>query len=125
MKFSPFKNKLFLWAIFPVLGIVVFSFLSINHSLKTVKQTESVINIVRGSFINNALVHELQKERGMSNVYLSSQGKKFTNELAKQREATDLILLQQQNNLSQLNAIEELAAVRHSVDTLSTTSTQL
>ena len=35
------------------------------------------------------LVHETQKERGMSAAYLGSKGKKFSNELPKQRVHTD------------------------------------
>lgn len=37
----------------------------------------------------SALVHETQKERGMSAGYLGSQGKKFSDELPKQQQATD------------------------------------
>lgn len=37
----------------------------------------------------SALVHELQKERGASSIYLSSKGGKFRDELLTQRQSTD------------------------------------
>lgn len=38
---------------------------------------------------NNALVHELQKERGATAVYLGSKGERFTSELKAQRQLTN------------------------------------
>jgi diguanylate cyclase (GGDEF)-like protein/PAS domain S-box-containing protein len=134
MAYSHFKKKLFFLALFPLLGIIIFSFISINQALKTVKQGERLIDIVRLTFINNALVHEIQKERGMSNVFYYSRGQDFYNELRAQRKASDLIFLKREAYLikldkSQIQSIEEtklrgidsLEYVRSSVDTFSTT----
>lgn len=41
------------------------------------------------SLVTNAVVHELQKERGLSSGLLSSQGKQFSRALALQRESVD------------------------------------
>jgi len=135
MTYSHFKKKLFFLALFPVLGIVIFSFISISQALRTVKQGESVIEIIKLSFINNALVHEIQKERGMSNVFFYSKGQHFSKELITQRQATDLVLLQREDYLEQvevlkllpesqitLKGIETLAETRANVDMFSTTS---
>jgi len=48
----------------------------------------------------SSLVHETQKERGMSAVYLGSHGKKYKNKLIEQRKLTD----------KQLQAIKEFIA---------------
>jgi len=135
MAYSNFKKKLFFLALFPVLGIVIFSFISISHALKTVKQGESLIQIIKLTFINNALVHEMQKERGMSNVFFYSTAARFANELIAQRVATDLVLLQRKNYLEQVEmlnllserqleliGIETLAETRENIDKFSTTS---
>jgi diguanylate cyclase (GGDEF)-like protein/PAS domain S-box-containing protein len=135
MKFSRLKNKLFIWALFPVLGIAVFSFLSINHSLKVVKQSERAIEIIKLSFVNNALVHEIQKERGMSNIYFYSRGKLFSTELINQRKVTDLAILKrevylekikilkiQPETTTELEDIIALPVIRAQVDQLATTS---
>jgi len=138
MTYSHFKKKLFFLALIPVLGIVIFSFISISQALRAVKQTESVIEIIKLSFVNNALVHEIQKERGMSNVFFYSTGVRFSNELIVQRKATDLMLLQRTNYLEQvgmlkllpkseleLKGIEALTDTRANVDKFSTASANI
>jgi len=138
MTYSHLKKKLFFLALFPVLGIVIFSFISISNALSTIKKSESVIGIIEFTFINNALVHELQKERGMSNVFFYSKGQRFANELIAQRKTSDLVLLQRDSYLekvkilnilpdSQVNlqGIELLAETRSNVDKFLTTSTSI
>lgn len=49
-------------------------------------QLESLVMLAETS---SALVHELQKERGMSAAFISSKGKNFTTELPSQRTDTD------------------------------------
>jgi diguanylate cyclase (GGDEF)-like protein/PAS domain S-box-containing protein len=138
MAYSHFKKKLFFLALFPLLGVIIFSIISINQALKTVKQGEILIDIVRLTFINNALVHEIQKERGMSNVFYYSRGQYFSSELKAQRKASDLAFLKREVYLnqfdkSQVKSIEEinikgidsLEYVRDSIDQFSTTSASI
>lgn len=135
MTFPSFKKRIFLLALFPVLGIVVFSLISINSALKVVKQSESAISIIELSFVNNALVHEIQKERGMSNVFFYTKGLKFLDELKAQRKATDLAFIKRKgyldklalpesnfNHQTKLVGKENLALTRRSVDEVSITS---
>ena len=51
----------------------------------------------------SALVHELQKERGDSGIYLSSQGSLFSKELNEQREKSDQSFEKLNNFLSHLD----------------------
>jgi methyl-accepting chemotaxis protein len=50
------------------------------------------------------LVHELQKERGMSAVYLGSQGKQMSDTLQQQRQSTDKFRAELQTFLAGFNA---------------------
>jgi len=56
------------------------------RSASTIKQIAALINAT------SCLVHELQKERGMSAGFISSKGRKFTDILRKQREQTDVAI---------------------------------
>lgn len=95
-------------------------------------------NLVRLAETSSLLVHELQKERGLSAGFISSQGKTFNTELPAQRAATDKragILstvfaeftpeslgegLQREVTGAQ-KAIEQLSANRETVTALTTT----
>jgi len=50
------------------------------------EQLENVKELITLTVANNALVHELQKERGATAIYVSSKGSKFSNELKAQRK---------------------------------------
>ncbi len=67
------------------LGISVY-FWQKYRSAETIKQISVLINAT------SCLVHELQKERGMSAGFISSGGKKFASALRKQREETDVAM---------------------------------
>jgi diguanylate cyclase (GGDEF)-like protein/PAS domain S-box-containing protein len=138
MKGSSINLKLLFLILFPIFGIGIFSFASINSAINTVKQTEKTIEIIQLSLLNNALVHELQKERGMSNVYFHSQGKNFLNELKEQRKLTDALLLKHKRYLKQLKnsdkqfvesinikGLEALLAIRVNIEQLAMPSAKI
>ena len=83
------KTKLLLLAGVPalaLLGITAFGALQMFDHLRDVRHAQSL-----GTFVVavGEVVHELQKERGMSAGFLSSKGSKFADRLPKQREASD------------------------------------
>ncbi|WP_368506497.1 methyl-accepting chemotaxis protein [Shewanella sp. 5_MG-2023] len=98
-------------------------------------QTElnTVLSLSELAVINSALVHELQKERGMSAGFLGSKGQSFAQDLPQQRSMTD----QQVSNFSSIPAadhfpakisstlrqidsqLQQLQSIRRSVDNLS------
>lgn len=86
------KQKLFLIASLPMLILVVFAGL---HSVSLYQQYQDAS---ANSFTTQVtldienILFELQKERGLSAGYLSSQGKQFSSELQQQWLATDLAL---------------------------------
>ena len=83
------RTKLLLLLILPVLGLLYFSGheLFINYTtLQEMRKTEHLVGL---SVRTGALVHELQKERGLSSGYINAKGEKFKDELSKQRQASD------------------------------------
>lgn len=84
----------------------------------------------------SAVVHELQKERGLSSGYIGSQGKDFSSALQDQRDVTDQAVRALENMLDRfdttvygadldlrvravLEQLEVLAVMRQKVDTVS------
>ncbi len=83
------RTKLLLLLLLPVLGLLYFSSHELlnNYSiLQEIRKTEHLVGL---SVRTGALVHELQKERGLSSGFINARGEKFKDELAKQRQATD------------------------------------
>ncbi|WDE00954.1 methyl-accepting chemotaxis protein [Thalassomonas actiniarum] len=86
-----FKHKLFLLILVPLLGFLYFSLshlVEVNHKLNTAHEIQQLLSV---TVKNNALVHELQKERGMTAIVLGSKGTKFIRELKEQRQRTDQV----------------------------------
>lgn len=84
-----FKNKLVLLMLAPLLATLYFSLTSLNLLISQKNQLSEVKQLIALTVVNNALVHELQKERGATALYIGSHGSKFTYELKEQRKLTD------------------------------------
>ncbi|MEA3386891.1 MAG: nitrate- and nitrite sensing domain-containing protein [Patescibacteria group bacterium] len=86
-KFS-IKKKLLVLAVFPllvILGISIPNMVSDYYNLEHKKE----LNVLVDSYDKiRLLVHELQKERGMTAGYISSNGKKFKDTIVEQRQLT-------------------------------------
>ncbi len=90
MKINSVKTKVLSVAIVPLIVALIFSFSIIADKYVTsqeMKQHEVIANFI---FKTSGLLHELQKERGASGVFLGSKGKRFQNELLQQRSLTDI-----------------------------------
>lgn len=96
---------------------------------------ELTLKLVNSGVKSSALLHELQKERGMSAGYLGSSGKTFQRDLPLQRQETDKRLGEWQRFLEQTHALsgheglgnqlnsalrltQELKTIRQDVDNL-------
>jgi len=71
-------------------------FISLSISLQRITEhqqyADKILRIEKEVHLSihiSTLIHELQKERGASGIYLSSRGEKFSKELTKQRNKTD------------------------------------
>jgi methyl-accepting chemotaxis protein len=84
------KLKLLILAVIPVLALLVISVDEGNRRLSDVSSLEQLKTLSILSTKISALVHETQKERGMTAGFLGSKGKKFSSKILKQRELTNL-----------------------------------
>ncbi|MBW3698434.1 methyl-accepting chemotaxis protein [Vibrio sp. T187] len=84
-----FKQKIIILLALPILGFLWLSASAISQSVSTTQEMSSLNQLTRLSVVYSELVHELQKERGMTAGYLGSQGQKFGSELQSQRRAAD------------------------------------
>jgi methyl-accepting chemotaxis protein len=104
------------------------------NSVAIKNEMATIAPLTRLSVVYSELVHELQKERGMTAGFIGSKGAKFANKLKNQRQETDSKNQKQEtfwsdNNFSldeikQLNAtisqsLQKLASIRQQVDSQS------
>lgn len=83
------KQKMML-VILPVLiALCYFAGMQIVETKQAKNAAQDIYSFVELSAYNSRLVHELQKERGMSAGYLGSKGTKFASKLPAQRKETD------------------------------------
>ncbi|MCP4989606.1 MAG: methyl-accepting chemotaxis protein [Colwellia sp.] len=89
MKMNSVKTKVLSVAIVPLIIVLVLSFSIIADKYTTYQEMKQ--HEVIAQFITKAsgLLHELQKERGASGVFLGSKGTRFQSELLQQRSLTD------------------------------------
>ena len=92
------KIKISLLFLVPLI-IFVFAFLSlIHHQQWKVASFKHIENAVKQSIQLSEIIHQLQKERGMTAIYLASGGKTFANQLMLQRQLTDHLIPSDQPN---------------------------
>ncbi|MGK0305082.1 MAG: methyl-accepting chemotaxis protein [Gammaproteobacteria bacterium] len=129
------SRHLSLLTLIPVAVLLIFITADIFRAYHDLDQANKTIFDVRLVTITSQLVHELQKERGMSAGFIGSKGSEFVSELKYQRTLTDKevnslksfmvdIDYQQQINktMQQLfNDLSQLQTIRQQVDTLSIT----
>jgi len=83
------RLKLILFLIIPILTILYFSSTNILLKLNEQREGEKSLEFIHISFQIDDVLHELQKERGISAGYIGSQGKKLRQDLLAQRKLTD------------------------------------
>jgi methyl-accepting chemotaxis protein len=86
---STLRNKILLIVVPLFLIIIVLFSLWFIEEYKIINDTKNIITGVDLSIKSNELVHNLQKERGLSQGYIASSGEKFREELASVRKDTD------------------------------------
>jgi hypothetical protein len=97
------KTKLLLQVSVALLGAFLLSIILINTNLNTVNELKSVEK--NSQLINSIslLIHETQKERGITAGFIGSKGKIFGNKLPIQRSLTDKKISDIKHLLSDLN----------------------
>jgi len=130
------RTKLSLILLAPLLGLIFFAQQDLRYNFSRNASMEKLEQLANLGTLLSALVHELQKERGMTAGFLGSQGKKFSRELPEQRNLTDQkrnVLLEwlksfqheeygstfNQRLQSALNAINQLSDKRQGISAFS------
>jgi len=86
---SSLRSKLILMAAIPALSLLYFAGSGVLARQSTAREMVKLESLVEVSVKIGALVHEMQKERGMSASFIGSNGVKFAAELPTQRAKTD------------------------------------
>jgi hypothetical protein len=73
----------------PVVAMLAFSIVSVVERSQTAASMGKLQELADLAPVVSALVHEMQKERGMSAGFISSRGAKFASELPEQRKLSD------------------------------------
>jgi methyl-accepting chemotaxis protein len=129
------KQKLILIMLIPLTVVILLAAKLAVDSFSTSKNLHALDNVVVLSTKIGALVHETQKERGMTAGFLGSSGEKFKTELPIQRENVDVKLNELESFLNTFNKndysseflenlnsglkkVENLSDTRNGVDSL-------
>ncbi|MEO5339167.1 MAG: methyl-accepting chemotaxis protein [Magnetococcus sp. MYC-9] len=83
------QTKFVAMLLLPLAGLLLFGVQGVLDKHGMVKQMESMQAVSKLAVMSSALVHEAQKERGMTAGFLGSKGEKFRGELPTQRSDTD------------------------------------
>ena len=108
-RYNTFKirTKLLIFLTAPLIAVLIFGGLQTNsHYQDLIQARQSKLSVGISLQLDN-LIHELQKERGLTAGFIGSNGNQFKNELKKQREQTDLEIkrsLELRNNIKKTNS---------------------
>jgi methyl-accepting chemotaxis protein len=83
------KTKLFVLIALPITGLITFSAWSIKDSYTQYVHIHKIEKISILPFKISSFIHELDLERSLTTVYISSEGEYYKDELAKQRIKSD------------------------------------
>ncbi len=83
------RNKILLMAMIPLLAMSVLVIQHTMEQITVVSKLTSVSQDMEFARMISGLVHELQKERGLSGAFLGSKGQAQRTELMRQRELVD------------------------------------
>ncbi|WP_273703270.1 methyl-accepting chemotaxis protein [Candidatus Accumulibacter vicinus] len=73
----------------PLLALVVYSTLTVWGAIDELRSVRLSNAAIEAAIASSRLIHEQQKERGLSGGFLASRGEQFRSELSSQRELTN------------------------------------
>ena len=118
-----FTKRLYLMLMVPMAGVLFFAVLDIYEKVESAQDMKQVTQLAQLATKVSAVVHETQKERGATAVFMGSHGASFQKELLDQRAATDRkiyklnIFLPEFNNLGYGKIFtEQLIKLRAEID---------
>ncbi|MDT0593321.1 methyl-accepting chemotaxis protein [Glaciecola petra] len=128
-----FSKYLSFFTLIPVSVLLIFITIDVFRAYHALDQANKTIADAELVLVTNQLVHEMQKERGMSAGFLGSKGNKFSTEIVSQRKLTDNEIKNLRNFMKMadfpeatstiikqlFNQLEQLQTVRKKVDSQS------
>lgn len=92
MRSRSLRTKILILVTIPVLGLAWLSLSTVQTAFARRDEAsgaDRLASLMDASVKTGNLLHESQKERGITAVYMSSNGERFRNEIGEQRKATD------------------------------------
>ena len=83
------RNRLLVMLSLPLLALVVYSTLTVWGAIDELRSVRLSNAAIEAAIASSQLIHEQQKERGLSGGFLASKGEQFRSELSSQRELTN------------------------------------
>jgi methyl-accepting chemotaxis protein len=108
--------RLFGAFLLPIVVVCVLAALAISAKWQLRSEMNTLNAFAEKVSVVGKLVHELQRERGMSVLFLASKGSDMRAELPKQREAADVRVKEMNAALSDLTTISSSATLSRDVD---------
>lgn len=122
---TPIALRLGLSVVIPILAAAILAASVIGGLWQTAARMDHLRSLAQFSMRVGDLVHELQKERGMSAVFLGSNGQQFAVELPQQRGTTDTRLATVRDAVRNLTLTAYSAEMRAIIEAGLATTQQL
>jgi methyl-accepting chemotaxis protein len=98
------RNKLLLMILIPLVALLYFAVAEIWHKAATAREMTALEDLTELDIQIGGLIHETQKERGLTGGFMNSKGQKFAAELRAQRAETDKRVAALKEHLTTFNA---------------------
>ena len=108
MRSRSVSAKLMLAALIAMAGLVGFGVHTVLENRRVVVNTKSLAQVVDLAPDFGLVIHELQRERGNSAGFISSQGAQFGDRVADQREMTDIALARLSQRLADFDSGQQV-----------------
>lgn len=115
---SKLSTRLLLIALMPIAGMIVLASLILSPEMKSYQEFTVVRGLMKIAPAASNLVHEMQKERGMTAGFIGSKGKKFAGELPQQRVETNRRITAYREIAAGVNAAEFDTAIASLLTTI-------
>ncbi len=119
------RTKLIFMLILPVIGLLYFSISGILEKSNVASGMDDVQQLSNLAVKISAMVHETQKERGRTALFLGSKGEKYGAELSQQRGATDDKVKELQAFTDTFNSVKFGGDFKRKLDSATSHITQL
>jgi len=83
------RSQLLVMLSLPLLALVAYATITVWGAMRELRSVHLSTAAVEAAIASSQLIHEQQKERGLSSGFLASRGEQFRPELASQRELTN------------------------------------